>query len=129
MTKTELLALADEKPTSINDDLYAWATQAAAVLREFAEMLDQKPVAWGWQLPDGKITMLFSEPHHNPDIATVALYIHPPAPQRVPLSEKEILVAAGRLPGWLRYHEELDADDLIDFARQIEAAHNIGEKE
>ena len=40
MTKTEeLLALADEKPTSINDDLYAWATPAAAALREYAAML------------------------------------------------------------------------------------------
>jgi hypothetical protein len=39
-TKQELLALSDEKPTSINDDLYAWATQAAAALREFAGMLD-----------------------------------------------------------------------------------------
>ena len=43
MTKTELLALADEKPTSINDDLYAWATQAAAALREYAGMLDAQP--------------------------------------------------------------------------------------
>jgi len=43
MTKTELLALADEKPTSINDDLYAWATQAAAALREYAGMLDAEP--------------------------------------------------------------------------------------
>jgi hypothetical protein len=36
------------------------------------------PVAYGWQLPNGRITMLFSEPHHNPDIATVALYVGPP---------------------------------------------------
>jgi len=43
MTKTELLALADEKPNSINDDLYAWATQAAAALREFAGMMDAGP--------------------------------------------------------------------------------------
>ena len=44
MTKTEeLMALADEKPNSINDDLYAWATQAAAALREFAGMLDAQP--------------------------------------------------------------------------------------
>ena len=37
--KEELLALADEKPNSINDDLYAWATQAAAALREYAGTL------------------------------------------------------------------------------------------
>ena len=37
-----------------------------------------EPVAYGWQLPNGRITMLFSEPHHNPDIATVALYVGPP---------------------------------------------------
>ena len=43
MTKTELLALADEKPTSINDDLYAWATQAAAALREYAATLGREP--------------------------------------------------------------------------------------
>ena len=44
MTKTEeLLALADEKPNSINDDLYAWATQAASALREYAGMLDAEP--------------------------------------------------------------------------------------
>ena len=43
MTKDELLALADEKPNSINDDLYAWATQAAAALREFAGMMDAGP--------------------------------------------------------------------------------------
>jgi len=36
------------------------------------------PVAYGWQLPNGRITMLFSEPRHNPDIATVALYTSPP---------------------------------------------------
>ena len=43
MTKTELLALADEKPNSINDDLYAWATQAAAALREYAATIGQEP--------------------------------------------------------------------------------------
>jgi hypothetical protein len=37
-----------------------------------------EPIAYGWQLPNGRITMLFSEPHHNPDIATVALYAGPP---------------------------------------------------
>ena len=35
MTKTEeLLALADEKPNSLNDDLYSWATQAVLAAQE-----------------------------------------------------------------------------------------------
>ena len=42
--KAELLALADEKPTSINDDLYAWATQASAALREYAATMEQPKI-------------------------------------------------------------------------------------
>jgi len=52
MTKTELLALADalwfpdvddDTPASLNDDTMR---QASAVLREYAALLDQEPVAW-----------------------------------------------------------------------------------
>ena len=92
----------------------------------------QEPVAWlaayvnSDGLPDKYVTT-----HHDLAVENDAngapkpLFFNPPAPQRVPLTDEEILTAAGRLPGWLRHHEELDADDLIDFARAIEAAIRI----
>ena len=92
----------------------------------------QEPVAWlaayvnNVGLPDHYVTT-----HHELAVENDAnrspkpLFFNPPAPQRVPLTDEEILTAAGRLPGWLRHHEELDADDLIDFARAIEAAIRI----
>ena len=91
-----------------------------------------EPVAWlaayvnSDGLPDKYVTT-----HHDLAVENDAnrspkpLFFNPPAPQRVPLTDEEILTAAGRLPGWLRHHEELDADDLIDFARAIEAAIRI----
>ena len=51
---------------------------AMAVAAEPRGEVAAEPVAYGWQLPNGRITMLFSEPHHNPDIATVALYVGQP---------------------------------------------------
>jgi hypothetical protein len=43
----------------------------------YAAPVTGRPAAWGWQLPDGRITMLFSEPRHHPDCTTVALYAVP----------------------------------------------------
>ena len=197
-------ALDDDSISRINDLVVL--NDAIELLRELAAEPVQEPVCWGWRVPDGRITMIFSERKDNPDVEVVALYAAPPQrelasepqaepvrecadndspwlickpcaavgrcaklpvawrskeringefdsgwkltsneppqtprtiaieplythppQQRKPLTDEQILTAAGRLPGWLRHHEELDCDDLSDFARAVEAAHNIGE--
>ena len=84
MTKTELLALADEKPTSINDDLYAWATQAAAALREYAATMDAEPVAWVdpmWLISGGSSEDVFMDTEPHESCGWVPLFLSP-APRK-----------------------------------------------
>jgi hypothetical protein len=106
-----LRAALASKPGETIDTLPERVDEPVAWMSEAREATTNRRRAEGWRQHGGEVTELFTRPQ-----------------QRKPLSEDEILTAAGRLPGWLRHHEELDCDDLIDFARAVEAAHGIGEK-
>ena len=92
MTPTQreaALRLADDMDTPIS----VWADHVAHLLRELASEPVQEPVCWGWRVPDGRITMIFSERKDNPDVEVVALYAAPPQrelasePQAEPVRE------------------------------------------
>jgi hypothetical protein len=90
-----------------------------------AEMVLRKLACWlgvcGYNAP-----RVDAEEFHRKIVDGILMMREPPQPQRAPLSDEQILKAAGRLPGFLRHHEELDCEDLIDFGRAIERAHGIG---
>ena len=89
MTPTQreaALRLADDMDTPIS----VWADHVAHLLRELASEPVQEPVCWGWRVPDGRITMIFSERKDNPDLEVVPLFTHPPQ-QRKPLTDDNIL--------------------------------------
>ena len=114
MTKTELLALADEKPNSINDDLYAWATQAAAALREYAATMDaereQTTDEWYSEQYGKAPAPTTQEPVATHDVGSGGYSVldcphclrtihiktvHPPAPQRTPWPIRGVRVEGG----------------------------------
>ena len=108
--KEELLALAEalEDPEDYHDDEML---QAAAALREFAGTMEQEPVAWHVCSvnSDGSLSLEFAAPweevahehindainEHDIDGATSwvvrPVYTHPPAPQRKPLTQDQIM--------------------------------------
>lgn len=123
MTPTQreaALRLADDMDTPIS----VWADHVAHLLRELASEPVQEPVCWGWRVPDGRITMIFSERKDNPDLEVVPLFTHPPQ-QRKPLSEeqmKEVMSAAG-----VRVFQPGLWDVLVEAGRSIERHYGIGE--
>ena len=94
---------------------------AMQVLRAQLEQPEQEPVAY-W-IPKAE-QFCIADPSGRPFAkAWEPLYTSPPAAQRKPLTEKQV----SRL--WSKAHD--DTTDLMAFqvfARAIEAAHGIGEK-
>jgi hypothetical protein len=151
MTKTELLALADEKPTIINDDLYAWATQAAAALREYAGTMDAEPVAWEyrWTNPGNQTPqpdeMLEWKPIEHPNGQTLQekiadleayrydgkpcyevrkLFTSTPSPQRDPLTEfQRMRIIGDEFP--LALVDPIVIAKVDSVCLAIESAHGI----
>jgi len=98
MTPNQLRAFVDEKPTSLNDDLYAWADEAATYLRQCAE---EEPTAWmfkrryGSGLQFGKPPLTVNE--EDEVEYPVPLYTHPapaqPAPEPVAFMNGDALLS------------------------------------
>jgi hypothetical protein len=108
----ELMALADALDRDLGN-LYVENERmfAATYLREYASLLDQEPVAWHVCSvnSDGSLSLEFAAPweefahehindainEHDIDGATSwvvrPVYTHPPAPQREPLTQDQIM--------------------------------------
>lgn len=69
-----LLAQRDDELGRTADGL---GQASVGLLRELLAEPVQEPVCWGWRMPDGRITMIFSERKENPDVEVVALYAAP----------------------------------------------------
>jgi hypothetical protein len=96
--RAEAVRLADERPTSISDDLYAWALDADKLLRTLATEPEKAPepvafrVDWGIQsvgMPrffgvDDKKRMDNHIQSHNFPYVVVPLYTHPPKAEPAP---------------------------------------------
>ena len=113
--RTAALRLADDMDTPIS----VWADHVAHLLRELASEPVQEPVCWGWRVPDGRITMIFSERKDNPDLEVVPLFTHPPQ-QRRPLSADQIRDAVNDHAFWAT-----SKNFIFRIARAIERAHGI----
>jgi hypothetical protein len=99
-------------------DTYAEIAALKAALAEPVE-----PVAWQW-LDTG--TFRKKLPKTAERCAWNPLYATPP--QRKPLTDEEILRRVHTDVGWVN-SGDIDNSDWISFARAIERAHGIGEKD
>jgi len=91
------------------------------------EPAQQEPVAWIVEDQSGERLEWASDAHSCHGVPTFPLYTSPPA-QRKPLTDEEII--ASNYPDGEENGPTIAAPDfeLICFARQIEAAHGIKEK-
>lgn len=88
------------------------------------DMARGSPLVYTGRVVQAAVTHILTGPIYGLPAGWSILSLAPPAPVQ-PLTDEQILTAANCLPGWLRYHEELDCEDLIGFARAIEQAHGI----
>ena len=110
-------------------DYFGWQSNIPIIksLREALAQPEPEPVAWMYEW-DGKRHLTFtdqrfiekSHPHFN---KSSPLYTHPP--QRKPLTDEEIIMLTADTWGNASIAPQL----APAFARAIERAHGIGEKE
>lgn len=133
MTPTQRAAaerLADELQRFDGTERESLRDEAAALLRELAEVPVQEPVAYidPRQLAAGYVTLrCITRPEYRSyaDVAEgvhyTPVYLHPPQ-QRKPLLRGEIIGL------WKDRSDGPSNAEIISFARAIERAHGIGEK-
>jgi hypothetical protein len=118
-------------------DAYSWeqVNAARAALRTAIEQAEkQEPVAWRWVPSKVWHDYVMSD---DPERAKLArehgievqpLYTTPPAAQRQPLTDEAIWRQYQALWPFHPAEEPRLAKDIVKFARAVEAAHGIKEK-
>lgn len=139
----EALRLADDRPYSLDDDLYAWSQSAEQMIRDQhaeiqqlkAQLSARQAAPDGWRLVPVEPTQAMCDAakytvHAGLSVFKWADGYHamlsaaPPPPEREPLSETEVrglLESAGYWPG-----EDAQRADFINGLRYCEMAHGIG---